>query len=158
MSLENQVKSMLNEHAQVQLNPSRKALIQATVENREVIVATNGAVATWTPPESTGRSPKDTVIVKRAVSEGNIDWDSPNNISIDEETFDMLFADALATLSRKECLYVTDRVIGADATYTLPTRTISDFSLAVLFTDNMFREVPEDMEQSIFAGRGFTLL
>jgi len=158
MSLENQVKSMLNEHAQVQLNPSRKALIQATVENREVMVAANGAVATWTPPESTGRSPKDTVIVKRAVSEGNIDWDSPNNIPIDEETFDMLFADALATLSRKECLYVTDRVIGADAAYALPTRTISDFSLASLFTDNMFREVPENMEQSIFAGRGFTLL
>ncbi|HDJ28608.1 MAG TPA: phosphoenolpyruvate carboxykinase (ATP) [Proteobacteria bacterium] len=158
MSLENQVKSMLNEHAQVQLNPSRKALIQATVENREVMVAANGAVATWTPPESTGRSPKDTVIVKRAVSEGNIDWDSPNNIPIDEETFDMLFADALATLSRKECLYVTDRVIGADAAYALPTRTISDFSLAALFTDNMFREVPENMEQSIFAGRGFTLL
>jgi len=158
MSLENQVKSMLNEHAQVQLNPSRKALIQATVENREVIVAANGAVATWTPPESTGRSPKDTVIVKRAASEGNIDWDSPNNIAIDEETFDMLFADALATLSRKECLYVTDRVIGADAAYALPTRTISDFSLAALFTDNMFREVPENMEQSIFAGRGFTLL
>jgi len=156
--LENQVKSMLNEHAQVQLNPSRKALIQATVENREVIVAANGAVATWTPPESTGRSPKDTVIVKRAASEGNIDWDSPNNIAIDEETFDMLFADALATLSRKECLYVTDRVIGADAAYALPTRTISDFSLAALFTDNMFREVPENMEQSIFAGRGFTLL
>lgn len=156
--MENQVKSMLNEHAQVQLNPSRKALIQATVENREVIVAANGAVATWTPPESTGRSPKDTVIVKRAASEGNIDWDSPNNIAIDEETFDMLFADALATLSRKECLYVTDRVIGADAAYALPTRTISDFSLAALFTDNMFREVPENMEQSIFAGRGFTLL
>ena len=156
--MENQVKSMLNEHAQVQLNPSRKALIQATVENREVMVAANGAVATWTPPESTGRSPKDTVIVKRAVSEGNIDWDSPNNIPIDEETFDMLFADALATLSRKECLYVTDRVIGADAAYALPTRTISDFSLAALFTDNMFREVPENMEQSIFAGRGFTLL
>ncbi|MEA2108749.1 MAG: phosphoenolpyruvate carboxykinase (ATP), partial [Pseudomonadota bacterium] len=158
MGLERQVKSMLNEHAQVQLNPSRKALIQATVENREVIVAANGAVATWTPPESTGRSPKDTVIVKRAVSEGNIDWDSPNNIPIDEETFNRLFADALATLSRKECLYVTDRVIGADATYALPTRTISDFSLAALFTDNMFREVPENMEQSIFAGRGFTLL
>ncbi|RLB63777.1 MAG: hypothetical protein DRG80_00600 [Deltaproteobacteria bacterium] len=120
MSLENQVKSMLNEHAQVQLNPSRKALIQATVENREVMVAANGAVATWTPPESTGRSPKDTVIVKRAVSEGNIDWDSPNNIPIDEETFDMLFADALATLSRKECLYVTDRVIGADVLMPCP--------------------------------------
>lgn len=158
MGLQSQVESMLYEHEQVRLNISRKELIQATVENREVIVAANGALATWTPPESTGRSPKDTVIVKRAVSEGDIDWDSPNNIPIDEETFDMLFADALTTLSGKECLYVTDRVIGADVAYALPTRTISDFSLVALFTDNMFREVPENLEQSVFAQRGFTLL
>ena len=158
MDLQNQVQGMLDKHAKVELNPSRKALIQATVDNREVMVAANGAVATWTPPESTGRSPKDTVIVKRGASQDNIDWDSPNNIPIDEETFDLLFADALSTLSGKKCLYVTDRVIGADAAYALPTRTISDFSLAALFTDNMFREVPDDIEKSIFARRGFTLL
>jgi len=120
MDLQNQVQGMLDKHAKVELNPSRKALIQATVDNREVMVAANGAVATWTPPESTGRSPKDTVIVKRGASQDNTDWDSPNNIPIDEETFDLLFADALATFSGKDCLYVTDRVIGADAAYALP--------------------------------------
>jgi len=49
------------------------------------MVSENGAMATWTPPESTGRSPKDTVFVKRKESESNIDWTSPNNLPIDEK-------------------------------------------------------------------------
>ncbi|MBN2333204.1 MAG: phosphoenolpyruvate carboxykinase (ATP) [Deltaproteobacteria bacterium] len=158
MNLQAEVTTMLSKHPAVRENPDRQSLIRATVENREVIVAANGAVATWTPPESTGRSPKDTVTVKRPVSEHNIDWDSPNNIPIDEETFDMLFADALQVLAGKKTLYVTDRVLGADVSYALPTRTISDYALSALFTDNMFRPVPDTIAQSIFANRGFTLL
>ncbi|MBW1645086.1 MAG: phosphoenolpyruvate carboxykinase (ATP) [Deltaproteobacteria bacterium] len=158
MSVQARVEAMLQGHRQVKVNLDRRALIQATVDNREVIIAANGAVATWTPPESTGRSPKDTVAVKRPASENNIDWDSPNNIPIDEETFDMLLADALATLGGKQCLYVTDRVLGADPAYALPTRTITDFALAALFTDNMFRPRPADLAKSIFADRPFTLL
>ena len=49
--------------------------------------------ATWTRPESTGRSPLDTIIVKRAESEATIDWSAANNIPLDEETFDMLVED-----------------------------------------------------------------
>jgi phosphoenolpyruvate carboxykinase (ATP) len=133
-------------------------MIQAAVDNREAIVAANGALATWTPPESTGRSPKDTYIVRRPESEGNIDWDSPNNIPMESETFDMLFEDALKTLFRKPWLFVTDRIVGADTSYALPVRTVSDKALAALFTANMFRPVPDDIERSIFAQRGFTLL
>jgi phosphoenolpyruvate carboxykinase (ATP) len=70
----------------------------------------------------------------------------------------MLFEDALQTLSKKPHLYVTDRVVGADTSYALPVRTVGDLALTVLFTDNMFRPVPEDIERSIFAERAFTLL
>ncbi|HEY67658.1 MAG TPA: phosphoenolpyruvate carboxykinase (ATP), partial [Thermoflexia bacterium] len=126
-------------------------MIQAAVDNKEAIVAANGALATWTPPESTGRSPKDTYIVRHPQSEGTIDWDSPNNIPMEPDTFDMLFEDALKTLFRKPRLYVTDRVVGADTSYALPVQTVSDQALTALFTDNMFRPVPEDIGRSIFA-------
>jgi phosphoenolpyruvate carboxykinase (ATP) len=133
-------------------------MIRAAVDAREALVSANGALATWTPPESTGRSPKDTYIVRHPESEDTIDWDSPNNIPLEPDTFDMLFEDALRALSAKETLYVTDRVVSAEVTYALPVRTVSDRALTALFTDNMFRPVPEQLERSVFARRGFTLL
>ena len=152
------VDKMLADHAKVAENLVRKELIQATVTNREALVTANGALATWTPAESTGRSPKDTLIVKRALSEARIDWDSPNNIPVSEETFEMLFADAVKVLGEKEGLYVTDRVLGADSAFALPVRVVTDKALVALFTDNMFRPLPQDLERSVFADKGFTLL
>ncbi|MFH1929916.1 MAG: phosphoenolpyruvate carboxykinase (ATP), partial [Chloroflexota bacterium] len=118
----------------------------------------NGALATWTPLESTGRSPKDTYIVRRKESEGNIDWDSPNNIPMQPDTFDMIMEDAIEVLSDKGRLYVTDRVLVADTSYAMPVRTITDQALSALFTDNMFRPIPEDIGRSVLAERGFTLV
>jgi len=149
---------VLERHPTVANNPTRRQMIQAAVENKEAIISANGALATWTPPESTGRSPKDTYIVRRPASEGNIDWDSPNNIPMAPDTFDMVFEDALKTLFRKPKVYVTDRVVGADTSYALPVQTVSDQALTGLFTDNMFRPVPGDIERSVFAQRGFILL
>ena len=100
----------------------------------------------------------DTMIVRRPDTDGNIDWDSPNNLPIDAETFDMLWKDALTVLGRKKTLYITDRVVGADASYALPVQTITDRSLTALFTLNMFRAVPADIQNSIFAEKGFTLV
>lgn len=149
---------ILMRHPHVFYNPDRRTMIQTAVDHREALVAANGALATWTPPESTGRSPKDTYIVRHPESEGTIDWDSPNNIPMEPETFDMLFEDAVKALFRKPRLFVTDRVVGADTSYALPVRVVTDRALTALFTDNMFRPVPDDIDRSIFAGRGFTLL
>jgi len=150
--------SILNKHENVKDNISRREMIEEAVANKEALISKNGALATWTPPESTGRSPKDTVIVRRPESEGNIDWDSPNNIPIEPETFEMVLYDALKTLESKEKIYVTDRVIGADPSWALPTRTVTDHALTALFTDNMFRDVPEDIQKSVFYNDEFTLL
>jgi phosphoenolpyruvate carboxykinase (ATP) len=49
-------------------------------------------------------------------------------------------------------------VVGADTGYALPVRVVADWALTALFTDNMFRSVPKDIERSVFAQRGFTLL
>ena len=139
-------------------NPKRSQMIKDAVKNDEAMISKNGALATWTPKESTGRSPKDTVIVKRKSNTKHIDWTSPNNLPIDENTFNMLVDDALHYLGKSKHLYQTDRVIGADVDYALPVKTITTHALAALFTDNMFRPVPKHIGQSIFADKDFLLL
>lgn len=145
-------------HKNVFDNIEREKIIKMAVDNGEAMVSESGALATWTPVESTGRSPKDTVIVKRAKSESTIDWTSPNNIPIDEDTFDMIFDDALEMLKDKEQVHLTDRVIGADSTYALPVKVVTDQALHSLFTDNMFRPVPGDIQKSVFHENGYQLL
>jgi len=148
----------LLERPTVVSNPGRDQLIRDAVRRREAIVSVGGALATWTPPESTGRSPQDTLTVRRPESSGTIDWVSPNNIPIDEKTFDMVLEDAFAALNEKPHVYELDRVIGADLLYALPVKLLSPRALTSLFADNMFRLVPENIEISVFADRPFTLL
>ncbi|MCP5052372.1 MAG: phosphoenolpyruvate carboxykinase (ATP) [bacterium] len=149
---------LLEEHQGVLEDLSRKEIIRHCVENHEVVVSPNGALSTITPVESTGRTPKDTYIVKRDEIAGTIDWDSPNNLPLDPGTFDMILEDALAALGEKSTLYVTNRVIGADSNYALPVKTVTPRATSTLFIDNMFRPVPDDIDESIFADRPFTMI
>lgn len=158
MNLKAKLSKAVNDHKNIYDNIERRKIIQEVVDNKEALIAENGALATWTPVESTGRSPKDTVIVRRSESEDTIDWSSPNNIPIDEEIFNMVFEDALDFLADKEKVYVTDRVLGADVKYALPVKVITDHALSSLFTDNMFRPIPENIEKSVFYNDGFYLL
>ena len=139
-------------------DPKREQVIRDVIECGEAMESACGALATWTRTESTGRSPKDTLTVRRAASEATIDWDSPNNIPVDEETFDMVVEDACRILGAKDRIYTVDRVVGADATYALPVKVITSEALTALFCDNMFRPIPEGIERSVFAKRPFTLL
>ncbi len=149
---------VLRQHSQVHKNIDRKKMIQDAVANQEAIVAQSGALATWTPPESTGRSPKDTVVVKRTQSQDMFDWSSANNIPIEEETFDMLFDEALQYVKNLPFVYETDRAIGADSSYALPVKVVTSHALHTLFIDNMFRPVPGDLDRSCFADNGFYLI
>jgi len=148
----------LKKHPQKKINIARKKLIKDAVKYKEAIISQNGALATWTPIESTGRSPKDTVTVKRAESSKNIDWDSPYNIPITEDTFELVFEDAINLINKAENLYITDRVIGADSNYALPVKTITDKALTALFTENMFRPIPDNIKKSIFYKENFNLI
>jgi len=139
-------------------NMARGDLIEACVKNREAVVSACGALTTWTRPESTGRSPLDTLIVRRAENENTIDWTAANNIPVDPKTFDMMVADALKTLEKSPRVYSSDRAIGADPAYALPVQTVSNTALTQVFVDNMFRPVPKSIGRSIFADRPFTLL
>lgn len=150
--------AMIAKHKDVRRNTRREELIKDVVQKKEAVVSENGALAKWTPPESTGRSPKDTYIVKDGVTAKTVDWNSPNSNPMTPETFGMLVEDALKTLSRKKILYVKNRTLGADTSYSLPVAIVTDSALTSLFTYHMFRPVQKGIEKSIFADAEFLLL
>lgn len=156
--LKSRLNSLLKKHKAIAINPSRKFMIREAARNKEAIVSANGALATWTPIDSTGRSPKDTYIVKDRITCKTVDWLSPSNNPITQSTFDMLWEDAVNSLGRKRKLYITDRILGADIYHALPVRTITYYALTALFTDNMFRPTPRNIETSRLSNKPFTLL
>lgn len=145
-------------HPNIKNNLPRTELIRSAVENKEALISESGALATWTPTESTGRSPKDTVMVKHPETEHLIDWTSPNNIPIAADTFEMLLEEGIEMLGGLDKVYVIDRVIGADSRYALPVKLITSNALSALFCDNMFRPVPADIHTSIYYGKDYYLL
>lgn len=158
MDFQKQVDKLLASHAHVLKDLTRSELIQHTVDNKEVTVSKNGALSAVTPKESRGRIPENTYYVKRDEIVADIDWDSPNNNPLDPDTFELVFNDAIQTLGKKEKLYLSHRAIGAEPSYALPMRLITDRSLTALFADNMFRPTPKGIENSIFYKQPFTLL
>ncbi len=153
-----EVEDLIARHPRAALNPGRRELVREVIANREAIVSESGALATWTPPDSTGRRPDDTYIVDTPAVHDTVDWDSPYCHPLAPDTLDMLWEDALAALAGKERIYVTDRMLGADPRYALPVRTVSDRALVALFTDNMFRALPQGALPSAFSERAFTLI
>lgn len=147
----------IEKHKKVYGNLKRSDVISHVIRNKEAIVSANGALATWTPPESTGRAPKDTVIVRHEESAATIDWDSPNCIPLEPETFEMLWKDAVKVLGRKPQIYYSDRCVGADPAYSLPIRTVSYFASTILFCENMFLPMHRNIGKSIYADNPFTL-
>ena len=158
MKFLNTLNHMLANHPEVYTDTPRANVIEHAINQKEALVLPSGALATWTPPDSTGRSPNDTVVVRHPELESYIDWTSPNNIPIDPETFGRLWEDALTCLWKKPRLFVTNRVVGADPDYALPVRTVTNYALSSLFTMNMFRTVPSAIDQSVFAEKPFTLV
>ena len=157
-NLQDLVTTFLKRNSNLLSNASREKLIYDAVAQKFVMPLNTGTLATWTPPHSTGRSPKDTYIVRHKESEAKIDWSSANCIPMGEDVFQSIFQDAMRTLSEKRTLYSLNRVVGADSRYALPILTISGNPLSALFVDNMFRPVPKDISRSIFADRPFFLL
>lgn len=158
MSYRERIDLLLKDVNKVQIDPSRKKMIQDSVDQKRCVVMPTGTLATWTPPHSTGRSPKDTYIVKRPESEATIDWTSANCIPMDAETLDMIFDDAVQLFQTKNNLYALNRVVGADSSYALPVLTVTYDPLSSLFIDNMFRPVPDDIDHSIYAEEPFLLV
>ncbi len=149
---------VLDAHSNTIKNADRKTLISDAVGNNECLVSKCGALATWTPEDSTGRSPQDTLIVKRPQSQIYIDWNSPNNLPLPERLIGEVFDDAIAFLKKSDVLYFCEKSIGADEKYAMPVNVITNKALTSVFADNMFRSLPEKPEKSCFHNKPFFLI
>lgn len=156
--MEELLMQIIEKHGSAWIEAPRRDLIAEAIRRREALVSRSGALATWTPPESTGRRPQDTYIVDRPEIHDKVDWRSPYCIPMSPETFTMILEDALAALRKKPRLYLTKRALGANSQHALVVHTITDHALTALFTDNMFRPIPSDAHRSTLGPKPFYIL
>ena len=123
-------------------------LVEHAVRRREGQLAELGPLATVTAPH-TGRSPDDKFIVRRAETEGDIDWGAVNR-PMEPSHFDALLADVQAHLNAQDELFVQDLHCGADPAYRLAVRYVSPSAWHMAFVRNMFIR-PDDAELALFA-------
>jgi len=157
-SLKDDLFESLKSNSNVLADVGRENLVKEVVRNKEALISDCGSLATWTEVESTGRSPKDTYIVKGKDSFNKVDWNSKANNLIEKEVFDEIFKDAIKIIKQSPKIYETNRSLGADSKYALPVKLVSNSSVSALFTYNVFRDMPEDISKSVFFEDGFTIL
>ncbi|WP_342219988.1 phosphoenolpyruvate carboxykinase [Rickettsiella endosymbiont of Miltochrista miniata] len=114
---------------------SAEELINYAVERKEGVIAANGALAVSTG-KRTGRSPKDKFIVAEPNSEKDIDWDSINQ-AFSEDRFHALWQRA-EQYAKEVDLFISNLQVGADPTYYLPVKVITEFAWHNLFARQLF--------------------
>src|SRR5947207_14470555 len=107
----------------VRWNLSAAVLYEEAVRRGEAVIAAEGPLV-CRAGQHTGRSPNDKFVVREPSSEQQIAWGSVNR-AMDTVQFAALHRDLLSSLAGKE-LYVQDCYAGADSTYLLPIRVITD--------------------------------
>ncbi|MGH6919788.1 MAG: phosphoenolpyruvate carboxykinase (ATP), partial [Geminicoccaceae bacterium] len=111
------------------------ALVEMAVRAGEGSLVADGALATTTGPH-TGRSPKDRFVVDRPSIRAAIDWGNVNQ-PLDAARLDRLWAKARAHVRGRD-LHVQDLFAGADPSYRLRVRVITETAWHSLFARNMF--------------------
>ncbi len=124
------------DNVMVYWNLSPSELYEQALRNGEADLTDKGALRVLTG-EFTGRSPKDKAIVRQTPSEEHIWWGTVNQ-GCTPQTFAKLHQKVLNHLKNVPQLYVHDANVGADATYRLPVRVISEVAYHALFSWNMF--------------------
>ncbi|WP_407048607.1 phosphoenolpyruvate carboxykinase [Methyloraptor flagellatus] len=123
----------LKNFASAKWNLSEPELYEEAIRRGEARVAAGGALVVETG-QHTGRSPQDKFVVKDALTTGTVWWD--NNKPMSPVHFETLYADFQKHVEGKE-LYVQDLVGGADDTYKLPTRVVTELAWQSLFIRNL---------------------
>ena len=136
----------------VYYNLSEPALMDAALKAGEGTLGKGGAFYCTTGAH-TGRSPKDKFVVRTKNVENSIWWD--NNKPMDPAKFDQLHADMLAHMQGKD-YHVQDLFGGADPTYRLDVRVVTELAWHGLFIRTMLRR-PEAQELDSFAPE-FTII
>lgn len=123
------------ENAQVHLNLSPAKLVQYALRRSEGVLTDTGALMCDTG-QFTGRSPKDRFIVKDAGTADSVWW-GDINIPFDTDKFNQLHQKMVQYLADKE-IYVRDAYAGANPTYQLKLRAVTESAWHNLFCYNMF--------------------
>ncbi len=118
-----------------QSNLSSTALVERALGRVEGMLAAGGSLAVDTG-HFTGRSPLDRFIVRDATTETTVAWGAVNQ-PMSEAHFGALKADMLEALSGQE-LFVQDLYAGADSSYRMNVRIITEYAWHSLFARNMF--------------------
>jgi len=127
------------------LAPAR--LYEESFARKDGRLAHMGALSTTTAPH-TGRSPNDRFVVREASVEEDVDW-GPVNVPMSAEHFKELRTDIIDYLNGRD-LFVRDARAGADETYGLAVRVVSESPWHSLFAYNMFlRLTPEELENAV---------
>jgi phosphoenolpyruvate carboxykinase (ATP) len=119
-------------------NLTTPQLYEEAVRRREGLVAHAGPLVCRTG-HHTGRSPNDKFVVRDAGTADRVWWGKVNR-ALSPENFEALHNHLLTYLEGKE-LFVQDCYAGADPTYRLPIRVITENALHSLFARHMF--IPE---------------
>jgi phosphoenolpyruvate carboxykinase (ATP) len=120
----------------VSWNDSSETLLSEAVDRGEGKLSRTGAFTVATG-DHTGRSPNDKFIVREAATEDAIWWD--NNKSISRGHFETLKTDMMQH-ARLRSLHVQDLVAGAERSFELPTRVITERAWHGLFIRHLLRQ------------------
>lgn len=117
-------------------NLSASELVDMAVARKEGVLAANKAL-TVTTGVRTGRSPKDRFIVKDALTENTVDWNTINQ-PLAPEKFEKLWDRATEYLHQKECAFVSYLKVAAEEEFSLPVKVTTELAWHNLFTQNLF--------------------
>ncbi|MEM6340300.1 MAG: phosphoenolpyruvate carboxykinase [Pseudomonadota bacterium] len=119
----------------VYYNLIEPALIEAALSRDEGTLGKGGTFLVTTG-KFTGRSPKDKHVVKTDSVADNIWWD--NNAAMSPEGFDRLYEDMIAHMKGRD-YFVQDLVGGADPSYAINVRMVTELAWHGLFIRHMLR-------------------
>ncbi len=117
------------------------ALYEEALRRGEGQLSADGAIVCMTSPH-TGRSPNDKFVVQEPSSEKHVDWGKVNK-PFPADKFDALHAKMMKALEGQE-LFVQDVYAGADPSYRLPVRLITEKAWHSLFVRHLFIVEPSD--------------
>ncbi len=128
----------------VRKNWGEARLYEAAIASGEARVAKGGPLVVETG-QHTGRSARDKLTVRDAMTEHTVWWD--NNAAMSPEHFETLWTDFKAHLSSRE-VYSQDLFGGADPGYRLPVTVVTEYAWHSLFIRHLLRRPePSDLRQ-----------
>ncbi|MFC3613860.1 phosphoenolpyruvate carboxykinase [Lutimaribacter marinistellae] len=130
----------------VYYNFMEPALIEEAIKRGEGTLGNGGAFLVTTG-KFTGRSPKDKHVVKTDGVADSIWWE--NNAAMSPEGFDALHADMLEHMKGRD-YFVQDLVGGADPSYAINVRMVTELAWHNLFIRHLLRRpAREDLDEFI---------